>query len=234
VAASCAIDAVLDDDAAAGRLTGPLLAREVWAALGPDETLVAAASNPIRDLDLAAHPAVDGTPPAAVHAHRGLSGIDGTVSTALGVGLTGRRVRVLIGDVAFLHDAGALLAAPGELRPAVQVVVLNDDGGGIFGLLEYGALAETGPVRAGEFERLFGTPHGADLASLCRGYGVRFERVIDTGQLRQVLEHPMSGLSVVEVRADRAGLRELHARLRTAAHAAIIITTTTAGRGRGG
>jgi 2-succinyl-5-enolpyruvyl-6-hydroxy-3-cyclohexene-1-carboxylate synthase len=156
-----------------------------------------------------------------VIANRGLSGIDGTVSTALGVALaTGARVRALVGDVAFLHDAGALVAAPGERRPDVQVVVLDDDGGGIFGLLEYGALAETGPVQAAAFDRLFGTPHGTDLASLCRAFGVPHERATDAAGVRRALAGPAPGLSVVEVPADRSGLRALHARLRAVAHEA--------------
>jgi 2-succinyl-5-enolpyruvyl-6-hydroxy-3-cyclohexene-1-carboxylate synthase len=213
-AAGAAIDAALDAEAEQGRISGPLLAREVSAALRPQEVLVAAASNPIRDLDLAARPLAD--PAVAVHANRGLSGIDGTLSTALGVALNGGSVRVLVGDVAFLHDVGALLGAPDEQRPDLQVVVLNDDGGGIFSLLEYGELAEADPTAAAQFDRLFGTPHGADLAALCRGFGVPHERVDDVGRLRAVLADPPPGLSVVEVPASRSTLRHLHTRLREA------------------
>ena len=219
-AAAAAIDGVLDGEAAAGRLTGPWLARELAAALRPGELLVTAASNPVRDLDLAARPLPDG-PAAHVIANRGLAGIDGTVSTALGAALAaGVPARVLVGDVAFLHDLGALLAGPREARPDLQIVVLNDDGGGIFSLLEHGGLAEAGPEQAAAFDRLFGTPHGADLASLCRGFGVRHERVGDAARARAVLAEPAPGVSVVEVPADRSGLRALHARLRSAAHVA--------------
>jgi len=218
-AAAVAIDVVLDAEAARGRITGPLLARELWTALRPADLLLTAASNPVRDLDLAGHPA-ERTP--RVLANRGLAGIDGTVSTATGIALgSGGPTRVLVGDVAFLHDVGALLAAPDEARPDLQVLVLDDDGGGIFSLLEHGARAEQGPVAAAAFDRLFGTPHGADLAALCRGFGVRHERVDDVDRLRAVLARPEPGTGVVQVPADRSGLRALHARLREAVHAAV-------------
>jgi 2-succinyl-5-enolpyruvyl-6-hydroxy-3-cyclohexene-1-carboxylate synthase len=217
-AAAAAIDAVLDADAAAGWLTGPFVARELAAALRPGDTLFSAASNPIRDLDLAARPPA-GARSLPVIANRGLAGIDGTLSTATGFALRdGGPVRVLIGDVAFLHDAGGLLLGPCERRPDLQVVVLNDDGGGIFEVLEYGALAAGGPGPAAVFDRLFGTPHGADLGALCRAYGVPHDLAGDAASLRAALAAPPSGISVVEVRADRSRLRDLHARLRAAAH----------------
>ncbi len=219
-AAECAIDEVLDGAAAAGRLTGPLLAREVWDALGSGEALVAGASNPVRDLDLAARPVRRGALPR-VFANRGLAGIDGTMSTATGLALSGLPTRVLLGDVTFLHDVGALLRARGESPADLQVVVLDDDGGGIFGLLEYGALAETGGEPAVEFERLFGTPHGVDLGELCRAFGVPHERVDDLEHLRVALARPRHGLHVLRVPADRAGLRDLHAQLRAAVQAAV-------------
>jgi 2-succinyl-5-enolpyruvyl-6-hydroxy-3-cyclohexene-1-carboxylate synthase len=195
------------------------VAREVSAALRPGETLVAAASNAVRDLDLAARPATGPTP--LVVANRGLSGIDGTLSTAVGVALATRRpVRALVGDLAFLHDLNALVAAPGEERPQVQVVVLDDDGGGIFSLLEHGQRATTGPGPARAFERVFGTPHGLDLVALAGATGVPARRAETLDDLRAALAVPLPGTSVVVVRAERAGLRELHARVRAAVHAA--------------
>jgi 2-succinyl-5-enolpyruvyl-6-hydroxy-3-cyclohexene-1-carboxylate synthase len=225
-AAAAAIDGVLDGDALADRLTGPLLARELWAALRPGEHLVAGSSNPIRDLDLAAHPA-SGSGPHVV-AGRGLAGIDGTLSTATGLALAAGPTRVLVGDVTFLHDVGALLVGPADRRPDLQVVVLNDDGGGIFGLLEYGERAQAGPAAARTFDRLFGTPHAADLSALCRGYDVRHEAVKDLTRLREALAEPRPGTGVVEVRADRWGLRDLHARLGAAARAAALTALGTA------
>jgi 2-succinyl-5-enolpyruvyl-6-hydroxy-3-cyclohexene-1-carboxylate synthase len=198
-------------------LPGPVVARAVAAAARPGEALVVAASNPIRDLDLVGHLLPDGV---RVLANRGLSGIDGTVSTASGVALDGGFVRVLVGDVAFLHDVNALLVPPGEARPHLQVVVVNDDGGGIFSLLEQGERAMHGPADAAAFERLFGTPHGADLGALCRGYGVPHRLVETEDALHEVLTDPPAGTSVVEVRADRRRLRDLHDRLRSVVHGA--------------
>ena len=157
-----------------------------------------------------------------MRANRGLSGIDGTISTAIGMALGGGRVCALVGDVTFLHDAGALLLGPHERRPDVQVVVLNDAGGGIFSLLEHGERALRGEAQRRTFERVFGTPHRADLAALCRGYGVVHHRVGDLADLRRALADPPTGISVVEVVADRAGLRDLHGRIRAAVHAAAL------------
>jgi len=227
-AARRALDAVLDADAdgsTGGRLTGPLLAREVAAAMRPGEVLVAAASNPVRDLDLAAAGLAAGV---RVLSNRGLSGIDGTLSTAVGAALGGARVRVLVGDLAFLHDLNGLLAGPHEARPDVQVVVLDDDGGGIFSLLEHGERGGRDAQRAHAFDRLFGTPHGADLAALCRGMGVPHRLVDDLAGLRGALADPTGGPEVVRVRADRSQLRDLHARIRTAVHAAVLETMETA------
>jgi len=151
-------------------------------------------------------------------ANRGLSGIDGTVSTAVGAAL-GRRSSVayaLLGDLTFLHDCNGLLIGPAEPRPDLSVVVVNDDGGGIFGLLEQGA-----PAYAGPFERIFGTPHGADLAALCAAYGTVHTLAADVEQLRALLGEPGAGLRVVEARVDRAGRRELERRLSQAATAAL-------------
>ena len=232
-AARPALDRVL---AATGGLNGPVLAREVAAALGPGQLLVVGSSNPVRDLDLAAHPHPQR--PLLAVTNRGLAGIDGTVATATGMALAhpGRGpVRVLLGDLAFLHDVGALLADPGELadarargmagavRPGLQIVVLDDGGGGIFSLLEYGQRAaeladdpDAGDVEATRFERLFGTPHQVDLAALCAGYGVPSRRAGDLAGVRAALADPPAGTSVLAVPADRGQLRGLHAAIRTA------------------
>ena len=100
-----------------------------------------------------------------VIANRGLSGIDGTVSTAIGAALgrpSSSRALALVGDVTFLHDMTALVLGPDEPRPDLTIVVVNDDGGSIFAMLEQGD-----PAYADRFDRLFGTPHGVDLAALC-------------------------------------------------------------------
>ncbi|MGQ7295337.1 2-succinyl-5-enolpyruvyl-6-hydroxy-3-cyclohexene-1-carboxylic-acid synthase [Quadrisphaera sp. KR29] len=219
-AAQAATDAVLDDEARAGRLTGPLLAREVAAATGAGHVLVAAASNAVRDLDLAAAPWADPAAAPLVLAGRGLSGIDGTLSTAAGAALAaGAPTTALVGDLAALHDANGLLVPPGEPQPDLRVVVLDDDGGGIFSGLEQGD--PTHPDRARVFERLFGTPHGRDLVALAAALGVPARRVADLADLRRALAAPVSGREVLVVPADRAGLRALHARVRGRVRSAV-------------
>ncbi|MFB9732850.1 2-succinyl-5-enolpyruvyl-6-hydroxy-3-cyclohexene-1-carboxylic-acid synthase, partial [Ornithinimicrobium kibberense] len=153
-----------------------------------------------------------------VVAGRGLAGIDGTVSTAVGVGLAGvggGRTVALLGDLTFLHDANGLLVGPDEPRPDLTVVVVNDDGGGIFSTLEYGdpARAGTAGSRAAT-ERLFGTPHGTDLEALCAAHRVEHHRVGTTEALADLLGRPASGIRVLEVPVDRAGHRPLRDRLR--------------------
>jgi 2-succinyl-5-enolpyruvyl-6-hydroxy-3-cyclohexene-1-carboxylate synthase len=211
-AAGAAIDGVLDGldvgrrSRSGTRVTGPALARVVAQVSGPADALVVGSSNPVRDLDLVAR--WDTSP--VVLANRGLAGIDGMVSTAVGaaLGLPDRRVRALLGDLTFLHDVGGLLRGPLEAQVHLQLVVANDDGGSIFATLEPGE-----PDRAEVFERVFGTPHGADLAALCAGYGVRHTRVSDVDGLLPALAAPGPGLSVVEVRVDRLGRRALGERI---------------------
>jgi 2-succinyl-5-enolpyruvyl-6-hydroxy-3-cyclohexene-1-carboxylate synthase len=204
------------DDALGGELTGPAVARDVVAALPDDSLLVLGSSQPIRDADLAAVPRDDVT----VLASRGLAGIDGTVSTAVGAALAHQEVGggpayALMGDLTFLHDTTGLVIGPQEPRPDLTIVVVNNDGGGIFGLLEQG-----GPEHTASFERVFATPHGADLAALCAATGTAYQRADNLAELSKALV-PAPGLRVVEVRTDRGGDRELHARLRAAVAAAV-------------
>lgn len=203
-----AIEAVLGESRAADGLAGYDVAREVTAATGPDVGLVLAASNPIRDVDLAAG---DVAARFAI-ANRGLSGIDGTVSTAVGASLAMGPVRVLVGDLALLHDSNALLLGPGEPAPALQVVVVNDGGGGIFGLLEHGE-----DRFAAAYERVFGTPQRVDLQALCAAHGVRQTTVSDiTGLSRALATSPSPGIEVVEVPVRRDRERKLAERLAAA------------------
>lgn len=189
-----------------GAVTGPQVAATVLAAVPADEVLCLANSNPLRDADLA--PVSDDPP--AVYANRGLSGIDGTISTAAGVALACQRPTTLLcGDLAFVHDAGGLAIAPGEPRPELRIVVADDGGGSIFATLEYGE-----PRFADSFERVFATPTGLDLVALAAGYGVPAVRVSGLDELAAVLAEPIVGLSVVVVEVDRAGRAGLDARLR--------------------
>ncbi|TCP53131.1 2-succinyl-5-enolpyruvyl-6-hydroxy-3-cyclohexene-1-carboxylate synthase [Tamaricihabitans halophyticus] len=200
-AAGAALQGVL---AAQSWPTGLQVARDLVAALPADSLLFLGSSNPVREVDFAARRRTDVT----LLANRGLAGIDGSVSTAVGAALAfGGPSYAFLGDLTFLHDVGGLLVGGQEPAPDLTIVVLNDDGGGIFSLLEQGAAEH-----AASFERVFGTPHGADLAALCAGYRVPHELVRDAAGLRAALRAPV-GLRVVEVRVDRHALRGLHQRL---------------------
>ncbi|ACU95392.1 2-succinyl-5-enolpyruvyl-6-hydroxy-3-cyclohexene-1-carboxylic-acid synthase [Saccharomonospora viridis] len=192
--------------------TGLSVASELVENLPPDSLLVVGSSNPTRDVAL-----VGGRrPDVLVHRNRGVAGIDGTISTAVGAALVhSGPAYALVGDLTFLHDVNGLLAGPTESRPDLTIVVLNDDGGGIFSLLEQGE-----EQHSARFERVFGTPHGADLSALCAGYGVPYTLASSREVLREALR-PAPGLRVVEVRVDRSRHRELHALLRGAVAKAI-------------
>ena len=210
-------------DAAAAAAVHETLAREPWPSglrvaeelvreLPRDALLVVGSSNPARDVAL-----VGGRrPDVLVHRNRGVAGIDGTVSTAVGAASVHRGPSyALLGDLTFLHDINGLLIGPAEDRPDLTIVVVNDDGGGIFSLLEQGS-----PEHSEGFERIFGTPHGADLAALCAGYRVPYRRADTLEEFREALALA-PGLRVVEVRADRTRHRELHATLREAVATAV-------------
>ncbi len=212
-AAQHALDTVLAGSAACGPAVGAL----VWEQARGQ--LVLGSSNGIRDVDLAGAPPQE--PQATIFANRGLAGIDGTLATATGIAVGGRQeTTALLGDVTFLHDAGGLLLGAGEAVPALRVVVLNDAGGAIFGLLEHGAVEQSGRYGAA-VERLFGTPHSVDLSALAAAYGVAHRAVSTTADLAAALAEPVQGRSIIEVRTDRHGLRELHGRIRDAVSAAV-------------
>jgi 2-succinyl-5-enolpyruvyl-6-hydroxy-3-cyclohexene-1-carboxylate synthase len=207
-AAAAALDRALTDTAAP---VGLRLARGTVAALPDGAALVLGSSNAVRDVSLAAVPRRGLT----VLANRGVAGIDGTVSTAIGAALAlDGPAFALLGDLTLLHDTTGFVIGPDEPRPDLTVVVLNDEGGGIFGLLEQGA-----PEHAAAFERVFGTPHRVDLAALCAALGVS-HTCVDVDDVAKALD-PAPGLRVVEVRADRTGLRAGHAQLRAAVAAAV-------------
>ncbi len=201
------LDALVD---AAG-FTAYHVAGAVSRALPPGGHLVVGASNPIRDLDLMAT-AYDVGSRRKVVANRGLSGIDGTVSTAVGASLArrpGNRNLALMGDVTFLHDATGLVIGPDEPRPDLTIVVANDDGGSIFATLEQGA-----EEHAHAYERLFGTPHHVDLAALCQSTRTPHWRVDSPAELDHALSSPNGGIEVVEAVVDRSRRRELDLAIR--------------------
>jgi 2-succinyl-5-enolpyruvyl-6-hydroxy-3-cyclohexene-1-carboxylate synthase len=186
------------------------VAGAVARALPAGGLLVVGASSPIRDLDLMV-PRYDVGDRRKVIANRGLSGIDGVVSTAIGAAL-GRgstRSLALLGDVTFLHDSNGLVRGPGQPEPDLTIVVVNDDGGSIFAMLEQGA-----PEYADRYDALFGTPHGVDLASLCAATRTPHLRVSSRPELEQALASPNGGIEVVEAVVRRDNRRDLDGRIR--------------------
>lgn len=186
-------------------ITRTMLVGALWRYTWPHDALVLAASRLIRDADQS----VPGKK-ITVHSNRGLAGIDGTISTAVGIAL-GRQAaaraarkplgvtRVLLGDLAFLHDAGALLVNDIEAPPRLQIIVGNDGGGTIFDGLEVASVAP-----AAAYDRVMYTPHHADIASLARAYGVTHTLARTRGDLDRALSTPDHGVSLVEVPLQRA------------------------------
>ena len=121
-----------------------------------------------------------------------------------------------MGDLTFLHDQGGLLIGPQEPAPDLTVVVPNDDGGGIFTLLEPGE-----PQRSADFERVFGTPTGTSLDALCRAHGIRHVLATSAVELAGAVSQRPDGITVVEVPLPRSAHRDLQADLRAAAVAAL-------------
>jgi 2-succinyl-5-enolpyruvyl-6-hydroxy-3-cyclohexene-1-carboxylate synthase len=205
-AARRAVDRVLDED---DRLSEPRLARDLVLGLPEDSLLWAGSSMPVRDLDCHGAPRAD----LRILASRGASGIDGTVSAAIGAALAyGGPAFALIGDLALLHDAPGLALGPDEPRPDLCLIVVNNDGGGIFSTLEQAAFADS-------FERLFGTPHGAGLDHLAAAFGLPYQRLEQPEELGKALKG--TGLRIVEAQTDRAAGAALRDRLREAAAEAV-------------
>ncbi len=176
-------------------VTRRTLVEAVWRATWPHDRLVLGASRLIRDADRFAQ-----GKRITVHANRGLAGIDGTISTALGIALaSGDRgtTRALVGDLTFLHDVGALLFGEGEERPRIQVIVGNDGGGTIFDGLEVAQSAGAG------FDRVLYTPQHAPVEALAAAYGWEYRRAETRGQLDQALT-ASAGPTIVEVPLPRA------------------------------
>ena len=207
-----AVDAVLD---ALPGLSGARLARDVVAALPAGALLVLGSSTPVRDVDRLAVPRDDVT----VLANRGVAGIDGTVSTAVGAALAHQRAGggpavALLGDLTFLHDLTGLLIGEGEQPPDLTLVVPDNDGGGIFAQLEPGE-----DRHATDYRRVFGTPHGRDLVGVARALGWPAVAVGDPADLAAALDG--RGPRLVVVRTDQRAEARIARELRAAAAAAL-------------
>ncbi|HEY5727499.1 MAG TPA: thiamine pyrophosphate-dependent enzyme, partial [Acidimicrobiia bacterium] len=207
---------VLDEAIAAEPFPNePAIARAVAAGIPVDGVLYASSSMPIRDVDAYAGHRRDGSA-VAVLANRGANGIDGVISSALGVAATGAPVTALVGDVAALHDLNALATAV-RLDLALTVVLVHNDGGGIFSFLP-----QADPTRFDPdvFERHLGTPHGTDFGAVAAALGMKVES-IDTAVALTDLVAAGTGPTMVELPTDRAGNVALHARLGQAVKTAL-------------
>jgi len=199
--AEVAAEAAIVETLAGESLLDPHVAREVAASA---RIVVASSSMPIRDIEWYASTG-DGL---LVYANRGANGIDGVIATAIGVASELGAVTAFIGDVAFVHDVSSLAML--AKRPLdIRIVVTNNDGGAIFSYLPQASV-----VAAGTFEKLFGTPHGTDIAAVARGFGLRVETPKSVGALRDALA--LSGPSVIVVDTDRVDDHAVHGRLNTA------------------
>lgn len=197
-AAELAIESTLRDE-----LTEPRVARELGATLPSDAVLVVASSMPIRDVETFWPVRRD---PPRVLSNRGANGIDGTISTALGVAASGRRTALLIGDVAFLHDLGGLLAASQHSLP-LTIVLQNNDGGGIFEFLPLAGQAEPDA-----YTRHIATPHGRDFAHAAALYGCAHVQPRTLADFRTALRDALASerTTIVEVRTERGANLALH------------------------
>jgi len=242
-----------EEPAAISRLSAlsePEVARELVSALPENAVLWCGNSLSVRDIDLALPPRTD----TRVIASRGASGIDGTFSTAAGVALAhaaehpGAVAFALIGDLALLHDAPGLAIGPAEPRPDLCVVVVNNDGGGIFEGLEparfRGSAGEHGAGVDGApgdgqgrgqsvFERVFGTAHGASIERLAAAFGLPYTLAERPGDIAKAVAAAVGGTGprIVEARTGRAANADLRERMRAAAVEAAAGTSRPASRG---
>ena len=156
------------------------LARELAVELsGP---VFIASSRPIRDLESFATPRTG----IETFANRGLAGIDGNISTALGIATARPSATAIIGDLAFLHDLTGLV---GNTSANLRIIAINNDGGGIFSTLPQANVAG--------FETVFGTPHGLDLEKIAAGLGISAKTISSFAELKSELAKPISGISVL-------------------------------------
>ena len=192
--------------------TEPGVAMDVASLLSDGGQLVVSSSMPVRDLEWYGAARGDLT----VMSNRGANGIDGVVSTAVGAALTGAPTALLVGDVAFLHDTNGLLGLA-RRRVNLVVVVVHNDGGGIFSFLP-----QREQLVPRTFEQLFGTPHGVDLLALCAAHGIPAEEVSSRTGAQAAIVGALTrgGARVVVVRTGRdanvALHREVHAAVATA------------------
>lgn len=171
---------VISSALVADTLTGPSAAQCIWEQAGNEDQLFVAASWPVRHLEAYASKRNG----LQVLGNRGANGIDGLISTAIGTAIgANKRTVLLMGDIAFLHDLGGINLGEGQSQPNLTVVVLDNNGSGIFSQLEQG-----GSEYQEHYEQVFGTPHGKDLWVIAESLGIPAKQVTTKTELKFALE----------------------------------------------
>ncbi|MEO6628653.1 MAG: 2-succinyl-5-enolpyruvyl-6-hydroxy-3-cyclohexene-1-carboxylic-acid synthase [Aquihabitans sp.] len=218
-AAQSSIDSVI---AGHEEPTEPGVARAVLGALPEDASLIVSSSMPIRDVEWYGGARTG----VSVLANRGANGIDGVVSTAVGVALaargSGRATVVLVGDVAFLHDSNALLGSVAR-EIDLTVVVVDNNGGGIFSFLP-----QANDLEADRFEKLFGTPHGVDLSVLVAAHGLTTVEPVGSAEVSAAVTASVAagGVRLVRIVTDREANVSVHQEIHDAVEAAVSLALT--------
>ncbi|MFD5554640.1 2-succinyl-5-enolpyruvyl-6-hydroxy-3-cyclohexene-1-carboxylic-acid synthase [Streptomyces sp. NPDC127068] len=206
----------LDDLLDRSGLSEPRVVRDVLRHLPDGSRCLIGSSMPLRDADRTMSPRTG----LSIMANRGLSGIDGAVSTAIGMALARRadpagRAYAVLGDLSFLHDVTGLMLGPLQTLPELVIVVINNNGGGIFSLVD-------ATKEATGFEALFGTPHDARISDLASATAWPHATARTPGELTSLLATP--GPRIIEVRTDRAANADFHHQLRRHVHQALETT----------
>ena len=162
-----------------------VFARELSKNIPTGSSLFIASSRPIRDIEGFASPRAG----INVYANRGLAGIDGNISTALGVAIGAEKTFAVIGDLAFLHDVSALSHSADQ---KLRIFVIDNNGGGIFSTLPQAGVEG--------FETIFGTPHNRDIAAIAAGFGIKTSTVSSLNDLSENLKRPVTELEIVVVK----------------------------------
>ena len=163
----------------------PAVVNQFVSQLPKDSALFVSSSRPIRDIESFATPRVG----LETFANRGLAGIDGNISTAIGIALNRKKTFAVVGDLAFLHDINGLLLGPEEVQPDLIILVISNDGGGIFSTLPQNG--------APGFERIFGTPHGRSIAKVSESYGIPAIEVRTLEALGAQIARDTKGIRVI-------------------------------------
>ena len=206
------VEKVLQNEFSRPQLTEPAIANATIRYSPADSMVFVGSSMPIRDVDSYAFARKD----ISIIANRGVNGIDGTISTALGCALSGRPTTVLLGDIAALHDVSALAEIAGTGAP-LRVIVVNNDGGGIFSFLPQ---RQSGVIPETLFEKHWGTPHGLALAPIAAAMELPARSIATVEGLHEVLSLPIRP-ELFEIHTERDANVEHHRSIQAAVSAAL-------------